>query len=209
MHAMNFKREISVSPIKPISTPDLTEFLHRVQPSMDAQIFDIGGTTAFWKTLDRQVHPLSITLINLPGLVDLQESEPGIQVINGSLANLKTLVADRATDQAIDIVVCRGVLEHIEDRQQQRSLTKLLRNAGQGYWVQTAQRPGLLNRLWSGSSDLALEETEETKPGWIESLPGAATLDRQGLARLFPDATRIVAMRQLWRETSYAAYRTC
>jgi hypothetical protein len=176
---------------------------------MGAQIFDIGGTTAFWEPLDRRVHPLSITLINLPGLVDLQQSEVGIQVLNGNLASLKTLIADRATDRAIDVVVCRGVLEHIEDQQQQRSLSKLLRNAGLGYWVQTAPKPTLLHRLWSSSSDLAWEETEGTKPSWIDSHSGAAILDRQGLAMLFPDATRIVPMRQLWHDTSYAAYRAC
>jgi hypothetical protein len=214
MRAMSFNREISVSPITPASTPDLTEFLRRVQPPIGAQILDIGGTTAFWKGLDRQAHPLSITLINLPGLVDLQEPESGIHILNGSLASLKTLVTGPAfaaalRHQTIDVVVCRGVLEHIEDGQQQRALAKLLRSLGRGYWVQTAQSPGLLHRLRSGSSDLALEDTEETKPGWIDSTAGEASLDRQGLARLFPDAAGIVAMRQIWLETSYAAYQAC
>jgi hypothetical protein len=211
MRAMSFNREISVSPINPASIPDLAEFLRRVQPPIGAQILDIGGTTAFWANLDRQVHPLSITLINLPGLVDLQEPEPGIHILNGSLTNLKSLVADAAfptSDGTIDVVVCRGVLEHIEDGRQRRSLAKLLQTIGRGYWVQTAQEPGLLHRFWSGSSDPALEETEDIKPSWIDSSEGEASLDRQGLSRLFPDAG-IVAMRQIWLDTSYAAYRAC
>jgi hypothetical protein len=204
---MSFNQEISVSPINPVSTPDLTEFLRRVQPPIGARILDIGGTTAFWASLDRQAYPLSITLINLPGLVDLQEPGPGITLLNGSVASLKTLVAETAfaTKGPVDVVVCRGVLEHIEDGRQQRSLAQLLRTLGRGYWVQTAQTPGLLHRF--RSSDLALEATEETKPGWIDSQSGEASLDRQGLSRLFPDAAGIVAMRQIWLETSYAAYR--
>jgi hypothetical protein len=207
MRAMSFNREISVSPINPTSTSDLTELLRRVQPPIGARILDIGGTTAFWADRDRRTHPLSVTLINLPGLVDLQEPEPGIHILNGSVASLKTLVAETALATGpIDVVVCRGVLEHIEDGPQQRSLAKLLRTLGRGYWVQTAQTPGLLHQF--RSSDLALEVVEETKPGWIDSR-GEASLDRQGLSRLFPDAAGIVALRQIWLKTSYAAYRVC
>jgi hypothetical protein len=212
MRAMSFNREISVSPIHPTSTPDLTEFLRRVQPPIGARILDIGGTTGFWKGLDRRAYPLSITLVNLPGLVDLQDPEPGIHILNGSLANLKSLIADTAlptSDGAIDVVVCRGVLEHIEDGRQRRTLAKLLQTIGRGYWVQTAQEPGLFHRFWPGSSDLALEETENIQPGWIDSHGNESSLDRQGLSRLFPDAAGIVAMRQIWRDTSYAAYRPC
>lgn len=212
MHAMSFNREISISPINPTSTSDLTEFLRRVQPPIGARILDIGGTTGFWKGLDRRAYPLSITLINLPGLVDLQDPEPGIHILNGSLTNLKSIVADAAFptgDGAIDVVVCRGVLEHIEDGRQRRSLAKLLPTIGRGYWVQTAQEPGLFHRFWSGSNDPALEETEDIKPSWIDSHGSESSLDRQGLSRLFPDATGIVAMRQIWLDTSYAAYRAC
>ncbi len=212
MRTMSFNREISASPINPASTPDLTEFLRRVQPPIGARILDIGGTTEFWSGLDRQVHPLSITLINLPGLVDLQEPEPGINVINGSLTSVKDLVANGAVATGrdrVDVVVCRGVLEHLEDRRQQRNLAQLLQTIGCGYWIQTAQTPGFLHRVWSRSSNLALEDPNGIKPGWIDTRSSDAPLDRQGLARLFPDAAGIVAMRQIWLETSYAAYRAC
>jgi hypothetical protein len=101
------------------------------------------------------------------------------------------------------------VLEHIEDDGQQQTLAQLLQQLGQAYWVQTAQAPGFLHRVWSGSSPDRVEDPKETKPGWIERMTHETTLGRQGLSRLFPDAAGIVAMRQIWRETSYAAYRAC
>lgn len=204
MQTLTYDRAIPVAVPNPVPTADLAEFMRCMQPFPGARILDIGGTPVFWSALDRQRHPLGITLVNLPGLLDLQYPADGFSVINGDVGAIRSLVVDRA----IDIVVCRGVVEHLGEGPLLQTFVQDLQGLRCGYWVQTAGQSGWLHRLWSGHRDDSMPLADDRRPSWMESPRRDAIVDRHRLAALFPEADR-VSIGSFWGETSYAAYRSC
>jgi hypothetical protein len=202
MRAMTFGRgdvQASAAAVKSVMSTELAVFLQRMQPSTGARILDVGGSPLFWSSLDRRSNPLNVTVVNLPGLLELQEPTLGVTVINSNLESLARLVADRV----IDIVICREVMEPLGEGPQIRGFAQQLRGLGCGYWLQTSYRaPRLLGYLGHGEPQMELD-----RPNWMEGEQQEAIVDRHRLAALFPDATGLVTLRRAWFETAHAVYR--
>lgn len=92
-------------------------------------ILDVGGTPAFWSSLQLKNPDVSIILLNLR---DEPSDEPNIRSIVGDGRDLSAFA-----DQSIDIVYSNSVIEHVGDLEDQQRMAREIRRVGKRYFVQT------------------------------------------------------------------------
>ena len=91
-------------------------------------ILDVGGTAAFWQTL--QVGDgVTIVILNLRSE---PVHEPHLRSIAGDARDLSAFA-----DRSIDIVYSNSVIEHVGSLEDQRRMADEIRRVGKRYFVQT------------------------------------------------------------------------
>ncbi len=93
-------------------------------------ILDIGGTEAYWKTMDfADEEDIYFTLCNL----DKQEvTRKNFRFMQADATNLPMI-----PDKTFDIVFSNSVIEHLFTRENQAKMAKEIRRIGKYYFVQT------------------------------------------------------------------------
>lgn len=109
------------------------KFLEQFNHSPSVKILDVGGTESFWQ--DKELiskKGIHITLLN-------REAEP----VN--LPNMISLAGD-ATDlsefgnKSFDLVFSNSVIEHLENRENQKKMAQEVQRVGKKYFVQTPNK---------------------------------------------------------------------
>ncbi len=94
------------------------------------KILDVGGTTAFWKTMGfENTQDIQIVMLNLEAM---PTHSPAIISIAGDATNLSQF-----RDGEFDIVFSNSVIEHVGDDQQQARMAREVMRVGKAYFIQT------------------------------------------------------------------------
>jgi SAM-dependent methyltransferase len=92
-------------------------------------ILDVGGTAAFWSSLQLDSSDVSIILLN----VRAEKLEaPHLRSIVGDARDLSAF-----PDQSVDIVYSNSVIEHVGTLEDQLRMAREIRRVGKRYFVQT------------------------------------------------------------------------
>lgn len=92
-------------------------------------IIDIGGTPEFWKAMNFQEPGVTITLLNLD---EISEIELPFKSIKGDATNLVNIA-----DQSYDIVFSNSVIEHLFTWENQQKMAAEVKRVGKYHFIQT------------------------------------------------------------------------
>lgn len=93
------------------------------------KIIDIGGTTEFWKAMNFQEANITITLLNLEEISDI---ELPFKSLKGDATNLSNI-----PDQSYDIVFSNSVIEHLFTWENQQKMAAEVKRIGKHHFIQT------------------------------------------------------------------------
>lgn len=179
------------------------------------RILDVGGTDAYWKTMDLADRPdLKFTVLNI---FPAERPDPRFTWIVGDARDLSQF-----GDGEFDLVFSNSVIEHVGGYADQQRMANEIRRVGQRYFVQTPNRyfpiephflfPGfqflpertkvfLLKRFRLGWFPKAKTDAEAL--GYAREI---TLLSRQEFSRLFPGA-RIIDERFAGLVKSFTAVK--
>jgi hypothetical protein len=168
------------------------------------RIIDVGGTNGYWEQRGWAGRDdVSITLVNL-------EAEERRHENVHPTAGDATDLADHA-DKTFDIAFSNSVIEHLFTLENQQSMAREMQRVARAYWVQTPNfwfpiEPHFLVPAWHWlPEDARVAILRRRGVGWAGRCPDPdharrviqehRLMRRNELARLFPDAQRIVGER--------------
>ena len=93
------------------------------------KIIDIGGTIEFWKAMNFQETNITITLLNLE---DISDIELPFKSMKGDATNLSNIA-----DQSYDIVFSNSVIEHLFTWENQQKMAAEVKRIGKHHFIQT------------------------------------------------------------------------
>lgn len=172
------------------------------------RILDLGGQPGIWEFVDR---PLSVVILNLPGVAQRQHSgRHDVRFVEGDACDL---AAYRQGE--FDVVFSNSVIEHVGARDKIERFCREAMRVGRKLWIQTPSRyfpiephtgmpfwwwyPAPLKRYF-------LTRWQRKLPAWTEMVMTTGYVDKADLAELLPGCELRVE-RFLGLPKSYIAIR--
>jgi hypothetical protein len=175
------------------------------------KILDLGGTEAFWTSMDPLIRqrPWTITLLNLQ---DQKVSSPNIRSEPGTATSLT-----QYPDSAFDIVFSNSLIEHLGTMEAQKIMAAEVRRVGRSYFIQTPYKHfpieahSLIPFFQYLPRQIQAQIVSRWRPGWYRDAPDPSAalgelrntrlLDQRALAELFPEAN-------IYRERVFGATKS-
>lgn len=163
-------------------------FLRIMPVSKATRILDLGGSQTIWESVD---HPLTVTLLNLPG----GQPEP-----SSSRHAFTHVVGDACAvrlEPAFDLVFSNSVIEHVGDDAKQAAFAREVRRMGRSYWIQTpsiwfpVEAHSGMPGWWfypEAVRRFFLRRWRGLLPDWTDYIEHTRVLTRSRLQALFPEA---------------------
>ncbi len=178
------------------------------------KILDIGGTQAFWESMNFIEPDIEITLLNL----EVQETtHSNFKSVKGDATNLS-----QYSDKSFDIVFSNSVIEHLYTKENQISMAKEVNRVGKNYFIQTPNYwfpiephwvfpcfqylPFSMKVFLTYNFDLGHIKKANNKEKAIEQVREIRLLTFKEMQQLFPDA-KIYKEKFLGLNKSFVAYK--
>lgn len=157
------------------------------------KILDVGGSPHFWSEVNRS---FSLTVLNLPGNLERDESKPEIHYVEGDGCKMYMFNHDQ-----FDVVFSNSVIEHVGDEDRQREFANEIKRVGKFFWVQTPSKyfpieahSGML--FWWFYPELVrkffINRWKREIPAWTDMVENTVAVRRYFLESQFSDGQLIV-----------------
>lgn len=176
-------------------------------------ILDLGGTAAFWETLNFSMRDVDVVLLNLRAE---PVSLPRFTSVAGDARDLSAFA-----NKSVDVVFSNSVIEHVGGLPDQTRMANEIRRVGRRHFVQTPNRwfPIEPHFLFPGFACLPLNVRASlltrTRLGWhrrepdwqraLATVGAVRLLTRSEVAALFPESQLYVEHFWGW-EKSFVAH---
>ncbi len=111
----------------------MADFCAKIEPKPNQRVLDLGGQPGIWSHVRT---PLSITLLNLPGIADpVPPSHHSFIQVEGDACDLSHM-----NPHDFDIVYSNSVIEHVGGESRQRAFAGQVLRFEASYWIQTPAR---------------------------------------------------------------------
>ena len=184
-------------------------FVRRMRLREGMKIIDIGGKAEFWQDL---AIPLKITILNLPGELNYDESKGNHQFsfIEGDACNI-----DFINNNYFDIAFSNSVIEHVGDEVRQKLMAQEIRRLAPRYWVQTPsiwfpiEAHNHMPFWWFYPEPIKthfLEKWKKKLPDWAVMIENTTVVSKRKMIELFPEA-KIFTERVFGFTKSYTVFK--